>query len=93
MAAESIGCTGTDVIDFPKLAEGGFNRTFEITMRDGHQVIARLPYPLTSPKCYATASEVATMDFVRLHGIPVPQVYNYSATSRNPVVAEYIIMD
>ncbi|KAI9848391.1 MAG: Phosphotransferase enzyme [Sclerophora amabilis] len=93
VAAASIGHIEADVVDFRKLAEGGFNRTFEITMRDGLQVIARLPYPSTSPKHYATASEVATMDFVRSYGIPVPKIYAYSATSRNPVGAEYIIME
>ncbi|KAI9748388.1 MAG: hypothetical protein M4579_007239, partial [Chaenotheca gracillima] len=93
VAATSIGRTETDVVDIRKLAEGGYNRTFEITMKDGLQVIARLPYPMTLPKNYATASEVATMDYVRLHGIPVPRIHDYSTTSENLVGSEYIIME
>lgn len=42
-AARSVGRNTADVQSFRKLAEGGFNRIFELTMRDGVQVIARLP--------------------------------------------------
>lgn len=62
-------------------------------MRDGLQVIARLPYPSTQPKLLATASEVATMDLVRRHGVPTPIVYGYSADANNPVGSEYIMME
>ena len=62
-------------------------------MQDGLEVIARIPYPKTVPKKYAIASEVATMDFVRLHGVPVPRVYDYSITTQNCVGAEYMIME
>jgi len=44
-------------------------------------LVARIPHPATAPKGFAVASEVATMDFLRFHGIPVPKVYAYSATS------------
>ncbi|KAL8972520.1 MAG: hypothetical protein Q9197_002745 [Variospora fuerteventurae] len=93
VAASSIGRSQVDVISISKLAEGGFNRTFTIAMQDGLELIARLPYPITIPKRYATASEVATIRFVGTHGIPVPKIYDYSTTSRNPVGAEYIIME
>lgn len=93
IAVLSCGRTEADVVNLRKLAEGGFNRVFELTMRDGLQVIARLPYPSTIPKHYTIASEVATMDFVRLHGVPVPKIYTYAATSQNPVGSEYIIME
>ena len=76
-----------------KLAEGGFNRVFELTMQDGLKLIARVPYPVTQPKILATASEVATMDLIRTHGIPTPSVYAYSADASNSVGAEYIIME
>ncbi|KAG5645989.1 hypothetical protein DXG03_004590 [Asterophora parasitica] len=78
---------------FEKLAEGGFNRTFLITMRDGFQLVARIPYPVTGPKYYAVASEVATMDFLRLSGLPIPKVYGYSPTSDNVAETEYIFME
>ncbi|KAL9003734.1 MAG: hypothetical protein Q9188_003421 [Gyalolechia gomerana] len=62
-------------------------------MHDGIQIIARLPYPFTVPKHHAVASEVATMVFLRSHGLPVPSIYDYSATPHNPVGTEYIIME
>lgn len=92
-AASSVGRTESEISSFRKLAEGGFNRTFEIVMRDGIQLVARIPFPITEPKRFAIASEVATLDFVRLHGIPVPHVFAYSVDDNNPVGAEYIIME
>lgn len=62
-------------------------------MKDGFQLIARLPYPMTQPKRLAVASEVATMDLVRSHGLLVPQVYGYSTDTDNPVGVEYILME
>jgi len=76
-----------------KLAEGGFNRTFLITMRDGFQMVARVPYPVTVPKFYAIASEAATMRFLRSSGLPVPEVYDYSPSSDNAAETEYIFME
>jgi len=32
-----------------KLAEGGFNRVFQISMRDSSKLVARIPYPSTAP--------------------------------------------
>ncbi|KAF7125333.1 hypothetical protein CNMCM5793_001511 [Aspergillus hiratsukae] len=93
ITAASIGRPEQDVSYIRKLAEGGFNRVFEITLGEGTQVIARLPYPSTEPRIHATASEVATMGFVRLHGVLVPRVLAYSASDQNPVGSEYIIME
>lgn len=62
-------------------------------MKDGFQLIARLPYPVTQPKRFAVASEVATMALVRGKGVPAPQVYGYSTNANNPVGAEYIFME
>lgn len=92
-AASSVGRAESEISSFRKLAEGGFNRTFEIVMRDGTQLVARIPYPITVPKYLAVVSEVATLDFVRLQGIPVPRVFAYSADDDNPVGTEYIIME
>ncbi|KAG2022009.1 hypothetical protein GB937_004103 [Aspergillus fischeri] len=50
IASASIGRPEQDVTCFRKLAEGGYSRAFEITMRDGTQVVARLPYPSTEPR-------------------------------------------
>ena len=56
-------------------AEGGFNRTLELTF-DGIQVIARLlnPSPSTYPKHYLVASEVATTTLARSNGLPVSKI-------------------
>jgi hypothetical protein len=93
LAAQSVGRSAQDIDTFVKLAEGGFNRTFLITMHDGFEMVARLPYPITVPKFYATASEVATMRFLRAFGLPVPEVYDYSPLSDNAAKTEYIFME
>ena len=56
-------------------------------------MVARIPYPVTVPKFYAIASEVATMRFLRSSGLPVPEVYDYSPSSDNPAKTEYIFME
>ncbi|PYH34740.1 aminoglycoside phosphotransferase family protein [Aspergillus neoniger CBS 115656] len=76
-----------------KLAEGGFNKVFLFRTNSGKEVIARIPTPIAGPPHYTTASEVATMAFLRdILGVPVPRVLAYSADSTNPVGSVYIIM-
>ncbi|PYI05424.1 phosphotransferase family protein [Aspergillus sclerotiicarbonarius CBS 121057] len=92
VAAESVGAT--KCITMAKLAEGTFNKTFRLEMDNGSVVIARIPHPIAGPGYYTTASEVATMEFVRsVLEIPTPQVYAWSADANNPVGSEYIIME
>ncbi|OJT14935.1 Altered inheritance of mitochondria protein 9, mitochondrial [Trametes pubescens] len=93
LAAQSVGRTPQDVKTMVKLDEGGFNRIFLVTMHDEFQLIARVPYPVTVPRSFAVASEVATMRFLRAKGLPVPEVYAYSATSDNATGTEYIFME
>ncbi|KAJ5348736.1 phosphotransferase family protein [Penicillium brevicompactum] len=93
LAATSVHRKAEDVSTLEKLAEGGFNRSFLVTMNDGFQLVARIPYPVTEPKFFAIASEVATMDFLRSQGIPVPKVVGYSASSDNAAETEYIFME
>ena len=50
LAAESVNRSPDDIVDLKKLAEGGFNRSFLITLRCGFQMVARIPYPATTPK-------------------------------------------
>ena len=91
LAAESIGRSPDDVVSFEKLTEGGFNRTFLITMRDNFKLVARIPYPVTVPKSYVLASEVATMDSLCSSGLLIHKVYGYSPTSDNMAETEYFL--
>jgi aminoglycoside phosphotransferase (APT) family kinase protein len=93
LAAESVNQNLTDVVSISKLAEGGFNRTFVIALRDGQQVVARVPYPMMVPDYFAIASEVATIEYQRLRGIPVPKIYGYSTDSDNAAGTPYILME
>lgn len=80
--------------DMSKLAEGGFNKVFLLRTKNGREVIARIPTPVAGPPHYTTASEVATMEFLRtILKLPVPEILAYSTSSDNPVGAEYILME
>ncbi|KAK2732004.1 Phosphotransferase enzyme [Myotisia sp. PD_48] len=83
---------GGRVMNFRKLSEGGFNRVFLVTLENDLRVVVKIPYHIYVPKKYATASEVATLSFLRSKGVPVPQIYGWSATSDNPIGVEYIVM-
>jgi hypothetical protein len=91
--AKSVGLPSSDIVLFTKIAEGGSYRIFEATFRDGLKVIARLPYPSTIPREFGVASEVATMEFLRIHGIPIPKIFDWSSSASNQVGSEYIIME
>ncbi|RJE21579.1 Phosphotransferase enzyme family [Aspergillus sclerotialis] len=63
-------------------------------MDDGKEVIAKLPNPNAGHRHFTTASEVATMAYVRnVLNIPAPKVYSCSSSTETPVGAEYIIME
>lgn len=91
--AKSVGRSTDDITAFAKIAEGGAYRIFEATFQDRTNVVVRLPYPCTIPRAYGIASEVATMEYLRLHGVPIPKVFDWSSSTDNPVQSEYIIME
>lgn len=64
IAARSIGAQTCN--SMTKFAEGGFNKVFRLVMNDGSVVIARIPDQRARPPFRTIASEVATMDFVRI---------------------------
>ena len=68
LAEWSVAQDREDIVDLAKLAEGGFNRTFLITMRYGFQMVARILYVAPGPKYLAVTSEAAIMDFLRSTG-------------------------
>ncbi|KAI1947423.1 hypothetical protein LOZ53_006289 [Ophidiomyces ophidiicola] len=85
---------GSDCVHIEKMAEGGFNKIFLLTMDNGNEVIARIPTPIAGTPFYSTASEVATMDFLRtILDLPIPEVLAHSSTADNPVGSEYVIME
>ncbi|PGH21558.1 hypothetical protein AJ80_03118 [Polytolypa hystricis UAMH7299] len=54
--------------------EGQYNKVFLLTMSDGREVIAKLPNPNADRPHFTTASEVATMDFLRnVFHLPIPR--------------------
>lgn len=91
--AAAIFGPGTKCVHIVKL-EGNFNKAFLLTMDDGNEVIAKIPCPNAGTTLLTTASEVATLKFLRSHlSIRVPEVYAWSSDPTNPVGAEYIIME
>lgn len=62
-------------------------------MRDGFQFVVRIPFPVTEPKSLLVGSEVATIDYLRSRGFPVPRIFGYSTVADNPAGTAYICME
>jgi hypothetical protein len=91
--AKSVSRAAGDIVSLNKVAEGGSYRIFEASFQDGMQVIVRLPYPSTSPRTYGIANEIATMEFLRLYGVPIPKFFDWSSSTSNNVGSEYNIVE
>ncbi|KAK0112105.1 hypothetical protein ONS96_001364 [Cadophora gregata f. sp. sojae] len=93
IATEAVGAKSC--VSVEKYPEGVYNKAMLLTMDDGSRVVAKVPNPNAGRPHFTTASEVATMDFVRnVLGTPVPRVLAWSSTAQeNPVGAEYIVME
>lgn len=66
LARVTATCFGTgSCLNIEKLPEGNFNKTFLMTLDSGLQVVAKVPNPNAGRPHSTTASEVATMDYVR----------------------------
>ncbi|KAJ5594706.1 uncharacterized protein N7459_000914 [Penicillium hispanicum] len=93
LAADSVGAE--ECIQVEKFPDGMFNKSFLFTMGNGAQVVGKVPNPNAGQAHYTTASEVATMDFMRnILGTPVPRVLAWcSKAKQTSVGAEYIIME
>jgi hypothetical protein len=63
IAATSIGAKRC--ISVKKCPDGQYNKVFLMMTDDGREVIAKVPNPNAGIPHLTTASEVATMDFVR----------------------------
>ena len=79
------------------LDEGGFNTVFTATAVDrdnGISVdyIVRIPLPVDP--YYKMECEVATTEFIRhFTSIPVPKIYAYDSSNKNPLGLEWMIME
>lgn len=93
VAARAVNQNELDVASIVKAYEDDFSRTFAVTLREKTRVIARVLHPGTAHKRYVTASEVATMDFVRIHQVPTPKVWAYDVSADNEVGTQYIITE
>ncbi|GJE87320.1 hypothetical protein PsYK624_034030 [Phanerochaete sordida] len=84
-----------ECISFDKLQDGSMNRAFSLRFDNSVEFIAKIPYPVVGPTHYCTASEVATLDYLRTEqGLPVPHVRAWcSRAEETPVGAEYIMYD
>ncbi|KAL5396250.1 hypothetical protein PMIN03_012976 [Paraphaeosphaeria minitans] len=63
VSAQAIGARSCVKVE--KLPEGNFSKVFLIAMDDGRELIAKLPNPNAGRPHFTTASEAATMDYVR----------------------------
>lgn len=79
-------------VELKKLAEGAANKVMTATV--GRQrFIVKIPDPVV-PRRLITASEVATLEFLRAElEFPVPKVLAWSDSNDNPVRCEYIILE
>ncbi|KAI2708403.1 hypothetical protein CBS147332_6464 [Penicillium roqueforti] len=93
VAASAVGSKACTYV--LKISEGQYNKLFQLTIDDRCDIIAKLPNPNAGRPHFTTASEVATMDFLRnVLNLPVPRVYAWSSRApENPLGAEYIIME
>lgn len=84
MACQDADATGC--MSVKNISKGNYNKAYQLVMQDGQKIIANTPHLNAGPSMHTTASEVATMDFVRT-------ILDLSVTDRNPVESEYIIME
>jgi aminoglycoside phosphotransferase (APT) family kinase protein len=77
------------------IGKGRNHEAFAVTLADGTCLILRVSITIPSRHLphFKTASEVATMNYVRQHtSIPVPRVLAWYSHLENPVGNEYILM-
>ena len=56
-------------------------------------MVSQVPYPMTVPKYYAVASEVAIIEYMCSFVLPVPKIYGYSPDSDNAAGTGHILME
>ncbi|RAK89063.1 hypothetical protein BO79DRAFT_194936 [Aspergillus costaricaensis CBS 115574] len=91
---QGISCT-CDQDKYP--ASGSFNWAIFISFEDGVRWVFRAPHPRTfmplEMGVKLLASEAATLRYLKVHSdIPVPEVYDYCASSDNEIKIPFILM-
>ncbi|KLO09777.1 hypothetical protein SCHPADRAFT_808487, partial [Schizopora paradoxa] len=91
----ATACGAEECTEIKKLDEGGFNRAFLLRFDNDKEAVARIPFPISGPPHLLTASEVATLDFVRnVMDIPAPKVLAWSSRAEStPVGAEFMVLE
>ncbi|KAK4169823.1 hypothetical protein QBC43DRAFT_295554 [Cladorrhinum sp. PSN259] len=92
IAAASIGAK--NCITVTKYSDGIYIKAYILRMNDGRELIAKVPNLNAGVPYYTTASEVATIEFIReVLETPAPKVHAWSSRANdNGVGAEYIII-
>ncbi|KAK0460523.1 kinase-like domain-containing protein [Desarmillaria tabescens] len=83
-------------VRFESFAQGAYNKLFLLGFDNGAEAIARISSPLVGNLHMSTASEVATMEYVReVFGEPTPRVLAWSRTPklRAAVESDFILME
>ncbi|KLO07313.1 hypothetical protein SCHPADRAFT_984297 [Schizopora paradoxa] len=91
----SNSCGAEKCVGMKKVDESGYNRVFLLHFDNGREAVARIPFPNLGPPHLLTASEVATLDFVRnAMSIPAPKVLAWNSRAEStPVGTEFIILE
>ncbi|PBK85289.1 hypothetical protein ARMGADRAFT_942023 [Armillaria gallica] len=73
ISSSAIGAQ--NCVRFESFAQGAYNKRFLLGFDNGTEAIPRTPSPLVGDTHMRTASEVATMEYVReVFGEPTPRV-------------------
>ncbi|KAL1756048.1 Alpha/beta hydrolase family-domain-containing protein [Schizophyllum commune] len=93
IAAKAAGANR--IVSFIKIQDGINNRVFDLKTDNGKEYIVKIPFPVAGPKHLLTASEVATLDYIRTElRIPAPVVRSWSSHAEStPVGCEYIMYE
>ncbi|KAI0641815.1 kinase-like domain-containing protein [Trametes meyenii] len=103
-ALEQIVCRSVSAqrcVSWEKIGEGSYNKVFRLLCDNGAEVAVRIPSPIVGNVERTTASEVATMSFIRDRWLsekpgfmPIPpKVLAWDATYRNPVGTPFIVVE
>jgi hypothetical protein len=72
--------------------EGAFNKLYKVDAEDGRQALMRVALPVDPH--FKTASEVATINFIRQKThISVPEIIAFDASNSNELGFEWILME